>query len=670
MKLPPLYLTAFLILWGAGTDHLIPALVMAAGIELSNIIQRRWDMSRRDINRVSNFCLLLLIGGLIYYIAGVEVKRPLISLLQQLPLVFAPLVFVYLYSTRRELTLLELFRLRVGPVHPVSTPLLRFDPVYVYAFIVLLAASAGHSNRYLFFSGMAVLTAWSLYLRRRLRPNVVWAVLLIVTLTAAFGLQEGIYRGYHRLRAHFNEMLTRMVRQRYRLHRSRQALGTVHDRKGKGGIIMRVKLSFPYREPVYLRGRTYNRYHNGYWLLYKVPMRTVVPTGDGSRWILAGSSAADKGKRLTVSLPMGKSRRHLPLPPAAQRLRNLPVTYLGRNRLGDVEAENGPPLAEYRVLFGRTDQLRGSPTYSDLWVGPAQRQVFGPVAAHLNGGDAADTVRRVESFFQRDFRYTLDPVETTGRRSPLDTFLNIRRAADCEYFATATVLLLRLNGVPARYVTGYMAHDYSRMEQRFVVRRRDAHAWCEAWVNGRWRLIDTTPAVWLSAVAADDGIERRVADMASFVFYRLARWWWNHGSAAVKDYLWLLIIPLSLILLFRLYFRKAARKLDHAKRSRRGSEGGRGSKSPFYAVLARLEARYGRRPQGMPLARWLDELEENGAPEAVPARDHLLPLHYRCRFAALSGTDEQALYTAMKETIRSTHVLQKPARPGRIPVNR
>ena len=70
------------------------------------------------------------------------------------------------------------------------------------------------------------------------------------------------------------------------------------------------------------------------------------------------------------------------------------------------------------------------------------------------------------------------------------------RAGHCEYFATATVLLLREAGIPARYATGFSVQDFSRMENRSVVRERHAHAWVLAFVNGAWRDLDTTPSNW------------------------------------------------------------------------------------------------------------------------------------------------------------------------------
>jgi len=76
---------------------------------------------------------------------------------------------------------------------------------------------------------------------------------------------------------------------------------------------------------------------------------------------------------------------------------------------------------------------------------------------------------------------------------PLSAFLLSSKAAHCQYFASAAVVLLRCLRVPSRYVSGYYAHE-SAGPDRIVVRMRDAHAWCESWIDGvGWVTVDATP---------------------------------------------------------------------------------------------------------------------------------------------------------------------------------
>src|SRR5205807_1199702 len=77
--------------------------------------------------------------------------------------------------------------------------------------------------------------------------------------------------------------------------------------------------------------------------------------------------------------------------------------------------------------------------------------------------------------------------ERPRKESALEEFLLNSRAGHCEYFATATTLLLRAAGVPARYAVGFSVQEWSRLEQRYIVRARHAHSWTLAYVNGGWR---------------------------------------------------------------------------------------------------------------------------------------------------------------------------------------
>jgi hypothetical protein len=54
--------------------------------------------------------------------------------------------------------------------------------------------------------------------------------------------------------------------------------------------------------------------------------------------------------------------------------------------------------------------------------------------------------------------------------------------------------MARAAGIPARFVTGYYAHE-AYGEGRMVVRDRDAHAWAECWIDGKgWLTVDATPS--------------------------------------------------------------------------------------------------------------------------------------------------------------------------------
>jgi hypothetical protein len=114
--------------------------------------------------------------------------------------------------------------------------------------------------------------------------------------------------------------------------------------------------------------------------------------------------------------------------------------------------------------------------------------------ARQAGGDATTPAERaaaVVAYLPAHHGYSLS--YRPGPGDPVSRFLLGNSPAHCEYFASAAVLLLRCLGIPARYVIGYYAHERDP-DGQIIVRQHDAHAWAEAWIDGKgWITLDATP---------------------------------------------------------------------------------------------------------------------------------------------------------------------------------
>jgi len=97
--------------------------------------------------------------------------------------------------------------------------------------------------------------------------------------------------------------------------------------------------------------------------------------------------------------------------------------------------------------------------------------------------------------FRRDgFVYTLQP-PLTGT-NPVDAFLFDTRQGFCEHYSSAFVTLMRIAGVPARVVTGYLGGEINPLNDQLVVRQAEAHAWAEVWLaDAGWIRVDPTAAI-------------------------------------------------------------------------------------------------------------------------------------------------------------------------------
>ncbi|MDP1655818.1 MAG: DUF3488 and transglutaminase-like domain-containing protein [Hylemonella sp.] len=92
------------------------------------------------------------------------------------------------------------------------------------------------------------------------------------------------------------------------------------------------------------------------------------------------------------------------------------------------------------------------------------------------------------------YRYTLEP-GVFGQHSA-DEFWFDRKQGFCEHIASSFVILMRASGIPARIVTGYQGGARNTVDDFWVVRQSDAHAWTEVWLAGQgWLRVDPTGAV-------------------------------------------------------------------------------------------------------------------------------------------------------------------------------
>lgn len=106
--------------------------------------------------------------------------------------------------------------------------------------------------------------------------------------------------------------------------------------------------------------------------------------------------------------------------------------------------------------------------------------------------------------FLRQFSYR----RATETGDDIDRFLFDSGEGYCVHFATAMVLLLRAEGIPARYIEGYLGKFTEKDENgQYIVSSADAHAWVEAYIEGfGWVPMEPTPVV--AATAAESSWNR------------------------------------------------------------------------------------------------------------------------------------------------------------------
>ncbi|HSL91312.1 MAG TPA: DUF3488 and transglutaminase-like domain-containing protein, partial [Candidatus Limnocylindrales bacterium] len=271
------------------------------------------------------------------------------------------------------------------------------------------------------------------------------------------------------------------------------------------------------------------------------------------------------------------------------------------------------------------------------------------------GKTDAERAELVLRHFRTGYRYTIvDPAASVRE------FLFARRAGFCEHYATALALLLRAAGIPARVAAGYMGGEWSDIGKYLIVRQSDAHAWTEAWIDGRWVTLDSTPSLgekspffartgrmgiyidwarqrWnkyvvyyslkMQAESVSEGwaVLRRARTVMSRGFTSGGELRRRAGGLAA-----VLLPPFLLgVLLWRYFGGGGFRKGRDAV----WGNGEARTPRPYARLLRRLAARGYRRSPGATLEEMLHRAAE-GKPELFAAASRFLALYHRDRFGA------------------------------------
>ncbi len=132
------------------------------------------------------------------------------------------------------------------------------------------------------------------------------------------------------------------------------------------------------------------------------------------------------------------------------------------------------------------------------------------------------------------FDYTLNLDGTKSQVDPIERFIATDRRGNCQYFASALVMMLRSQGIPARIVLGYRTDEYNDLGNYYIARQSHAHSWVEALIDRNdiheavyghpeakqyWLRLDPTPAASVTPLKAQ-GVGN-VIDLAQ-------TWWKNN----------------------------------------------------------------------------------------------------------------------------------------------
>jgi transglutaminase-like putative cysteine protease len=97
---------------------------------------------------------------------------------------------------------------------------------------------------------------------------------------------------------------------------------------------------------------------------------------------------------------------------------------------------------------------------------------------------AYDRAAGLEGYLRDNFTYTTHVAAVQPDRDWVDYFLFDSKQGYCDYFATAMVVMLRAQGVPARVASGFAPGEFDPSSGISTVRENHAHSWVEVFFPG------------------------------------------------------------------------------------------------------------------------------------------------------------------------------------------
>jgi transglutaminase-like putative cysteine protease len=311
-------------------------------------------------------------------------------------------------------------------------------------------------------------------------------------------------------------------------------LGDLRSLKLSKKVVLRVESERPQK----LRSAVLVRFDGASWHGDPTTVRTLSPVsvpglGESEREFLSGIPGSDfvlapgalSGERLIRTVVVRVDGSGLATP-GGSVLVHAPLENIQVDSAGIALPPPRTAVRWYGVLH-ETDHRRspGAPARdADLQLPPALDPRIPELAAEIAVGESSPerVVEKVVSHLRGNYRYSLDLGEVDPR-DPLADFLFLKKEGWCEYFATSAAILLRTQGIPTRYVSGFNVIGSQRKGDYYIVRDWDRHAWIEAFIEGSgWIEYDPTPAAEYESLHAGlgdgfwtDGIEWVRAEWAT-----------------------------------------------------------------------------------------------------------------------------------------------------------
>lgn len=682
---PPRLLAGIsLLFWGGMTGHAILGLIAALMLEARSWISLRWNFSPTTYVRSWHYSVLC--GALIAVLAWMNGMKTgkLHTLFVWAPLALLPIELAMRYGKASSIPLntFSFFarkKMMRDIEHGRAVEPRMINTGYAYLAVVLLATAMGSDNNLYHMIGLNLIIVSALFANAKkagLRPWA-WVVSILMVIALSLGAQWGMFKLYDYYRGAGNY---EGKNQRISANETRTSIGKLGKLKLSPRIFWRMEVTEG-NVPKLLRVATYNQYNNATWKYN--PGRIPNDSQRGEDGYLGEENIGEYDIRIfrendptpppafpeqanviiIGEIDASIQENPVPMPHFTQAVGGIgnlgDLASLDCNTLGTIRLANPDfNVIEYRIWTG-DDSYTEIPrqTAYDLSIPPRELPAIQRVSKNLGLDQLQSTqqkIQRLRQFFNREFAYSTHlhtpRLSKNQRQTAVGSFLETTRTGHCEYFATATTLLLREAGVPTRYCVGFSVSEYDKDHGEWLMRGQHAHAWCRVWIDdtnspngGHWQDLDLTPAAWQNMDTGDKALWQQ----------RLADWWqrikedfliWRTHKSNKSWVVTLVTVAITLLTLWIIWRLWKSRQRNKPHRARRYQPPASAVITPLNRLEPKLARILGPRPVGMPMVTWVQRLHELD-PTLTPLLDEISRLYSRMRFDQdnLSTEDERSI---------------------------
>jgi len=290
------------------------------------------------------------------------------------------------------------------------------------------------------------------------------------------------------------------------------SLGKISDIQEDTTVILRAHMERVREDMLYWRGIVFDHFDGASWTSRQSEApdegkgritgnkinQTIYLEPYGNRYLFA------LDKPTSLSLRYAKKTSALTYALSERIFRR--IKYESVSTLSELLPEQGIDRNVYLQMPER-DLAQTRELVKTLSTGKTLEETATAILRHLRNGE---------------YRYSLKNLPLSG--DPLEDFLFRHKYGNCEYFASAMAVMLRIAGIPSRVVGGYRGGYYNNAGEYYLVPQKNAHVWVEAYLENKgWLRIDPTPA----------GLEGFVSGSSKDPFFRVKllmdsmNYYWN-----------------------------------------------------------------------------------------------------------------------------------------------